>query len=158
MSYYLVRIGEGSKYTEEGRRNNFVAVGWKEVADLQILNSLEEIKKSLSKHYNYSPAQIAAQAGQLYRFGLEITSRDVILSPLGGDEYLVGNAGEYFFEKNPKGTCPYKHRRKVSWKDKTILKEDMSTNLSYAVGATLTIFSLDKYADESNCSISSGFK
>jgi len=158
MSYYLIRIGEGSKYTEEGRRNNFVAVGWKEVADLQILNSLEEIKKSLSKHYNYSPAQIAAQAGQLYRFGLEITSRDVILSPLGGDEYLVGNAGEYFFEKNPKGTCPYKHRRKVSWKDKTILKEDMSTNLSYAVGATLTIFSLDKYADESNCSISSGFK
>lgn len=148
MSYYLIRIGEGSKYTEEGRRNNFVAVGWNEVADLQILNSLEEIKKSLSKHYNYSPAQIAAQAGQLYRFGLEITSRDVILSPLGGGEYLVGNAGEYFFEKNPKGTCPYKHRRKVSWKDKTILKEDMTTNLSYAVGATLTIFSLDKYADE----------
>lgn len=149
MSYYLVRIGEGSKYIEEGRKGRFIAVGWNEVSNLSELKSLEEIKKALSKtSYQYTPAQIAAQSGQLFRFGLEMQNGDTVISPMGSGEYVVGIVGDYYFEDNPFGGCPYKHRRKVSWLNETIYKEDMSTNLSYALGATLTIFSLDKYANE----------
>jgi predicted Mrr-cat superfamily restriction endonuclease len=150
MSYYLVRIGAGSKYVEEAYKNDFIAVGWDEVPDLKKLGTLEAIKKALTRtSYGYSDSQIAAQSGQLYRFGMEMKNGDVVLSPKGKGEYLVGIVGDYYFEDNPQGTCDYKHRRKMEWqKEKIILKEDMSTNLAYAVGAILTIFSLDKYAKE----------
>lgn len=149
MSYYLIRIGEGSKYTDEARKGSFIAIGWNEISDLQKIGSLEGIKMMLSKAtYSYTPAQVAAQAGQLYRFGLKMQAGDEVLSPLGGGEYLIGEAGDYYFESNPNGYCNFKHRRSVRWQDETLSKEDMSTNLTYAVGSALTIFSLDKYAGE----------
>ena len=62
MSYYLVRVGEGSKYIEEGRKFGFIAVGWNEVCNLCELETLEQIQKALGKtSYQYSPAQIATQ-------------------------------------------------------------------------------------------------
>lgn len=149
MSFFLVRIGEGSKYLEEGRKGGFIAVGWNEVSNLSKLGSLEQIREALGKtSYQYTPAQIATQSGQLFRFGIDMQKGDTVISPSGGGKYVVGYVGNYYFEDNPMGDCPYKHRRKVDWLDKTISKEDMSTNLTYAVGATLTIFSLEKYADE----------
>jgi restriction system protein len=148
-NYYLIRVGEGSKYINEAHKKGFVAVGWNEVPDLRQIDSLEKIKNALEKSsYQYSQSQISAQAGQLYRFGLEIKNGDILLSPLGNGEYLVGIVGDYYYEENPGGHCNYKHRRKVKWKAKTILKDDMSTNLSYAVGAIMTIFSLNKYSRE----------
>jgi restriction system protein len=150
MSYYLLRIGEGSKYIREAKRHGFAAVGWGNVPDLQKLGSLDKIKKSVSKNYpDYTIQQVATQSGQLYRFGLEMQPGDIIVSPLGSGEYLVGESGEYYFEESPTDVgCPFKHRRQVKWKSNIILKEDMSMNLAYSVGATLTIFSLDKYSDE----------
>jgi len=149
MSYYLARVGEGSKYISEAKSQGFIAIGWEEVPDLQKLKNLENIKKALAKSsYGYTPGQIAVQAGQIYRFGIEMQEGDTVFSPLGKGEYLVGTAGEYYFEDLPKGGCPFKHRRKVNWKKNTVLKEDMSTNLAYSLGATLTIFSLNKYEKE----------
>lgn len=149
MSYYLVRIGEGSKYVEEGQKDGFIAVGWNEVSDLVSLGNLNKIKEALGKtSYRYTPAQIAAQSGQLFRFALEMQNGDTVISPIGAGEYIVGKVGDYYFDKNPAKDCPYKHRRRVEWLDGTILKEDMSTNLAYSLGATLTIFSLDKYSQE----------
>lgn len=155
MSYYLVRVGEGSKYIDEARRGEFIAVGWNEVPNLKKLGTSEGIKDALAKtSYQYTTAQIGAQAGQLYRFGLEMQIGDTVISPLGAGEYLIGEVGEYYFEDRPLGHCDYKHRRTMCWTDKIILKEDMSTNLAYALGATLTIFSLEKYADELDSLIS----
>lgn len=149
MSYYLVRVGEGSKYIEEGRRGNFIAVGWNEVPNIITLGSLEKIKNALEKtSYQYNSAQVSAQAGQLFRFALEMQNGDTIVSPIGSGEYVVGKVGDYYFDKTPERGCPYKHRRKIEWQKETISKEDMSTNLAYSLGATLTIFSLDKYASE----------
>lgn len=149
MSYYLVRIGEGSKYVEEGRKDGFIAVGWNEVPNIISLESLEKIKEALEKtSYQYTPAQIAAQAGQLFRFGLEMQNNDTVISPIGEGRYIVGKAGDYYFNETPGKGCHYKHRRNVEWQEETISKEDMSTNLAYALGATLTIFSLNRYAEE----------
>jgi predicted Mrr-cat superfamily restriction endonuclease len=155
MEYYLIRIGEGSKYIEEAKKYGFVAIGWNEIKDLNNYKNVEEIKKALSNtSYEFSPQQIANSAGQLFRFGLEIEKGDIILSPLGSGEYLVGEIGEYYFEEDPKGNCDFKHRRKVKWYDNSILKEDMSTNLAYSLGALLTIFSINKYSEELNALIS----
>ncbi|MDD3285591.1 MAG: restriction endonuclease [Patescibacteria group bacterium] len=154
MSYYLIRMGEGSKYIEEGCTNNFIAIGWNEISNIKDLGSTEAIKNELSKtSYKYSPSQIAAQAGQLSRFALEMANGDFVISPKGGGKYVVGVIGDYYFENDPQGICKYKHRRKIEWK-KSILKEDMSTNLAYAMGATLTIYSLNKYSKELDSLIS----
>ena len=147
-NYFFLRIGEGSKYIDEAYNNGFVAIGWNEVSDLKNLETLEKIKQELSQHYQYTSGQISMQAGQIFRFGNEMKPDDIVISHLGSGEYLVGILGDYYFEKNTKGMCPYKHRRKVKWLENRILKEDMSTNLSYAVGAIMTIFSLNKYTDE----------
>ncbi|NIW46516.1 MAG: hypothetical protein GWN14_16910, partial [candidate division Zixibacteria bacterium] len=157
MSYYLIRIGEGAKYIIEARAKQFIAIGWGEVPDLNKLETLDKIKDALSKtSYDYNTVQTAIQAGQIYRFGQELTSGDKVLSPLGKGEYLVGDVGEYYFDEKPQGACPYKHRRKVKWLDNTLKKEDMSTNLSYSLGAILTICSLEKYANELDALIAGG--
>ena len=155
MSYYLVRIGEGSRYVDEGKRGGFIAVGWNEVPHLQKLGSLENIKKALTEaSYDYSTAQLGAQSGQLHRFGIEMQNGDIVISPVGRGEYIVGTVGDYYFEDKPAEGCPYKHRRKVDWYKDVISKEDMSTNLAYSLGATLTIFSLNRYAEELDSLIS----
>ena len=148
MTYYLIRIGEGSKYTDIGHKNEFVAIGWDEVPDLRTIDTLDDLKKVLREKYQYSDAQLGNQAGQIYRFWDGMQAGDFVISPLGKGEYLVGKLGEYYFDSEPKDGCPYRHRRKVEWNKNTILKEDMTTNLSYAVGGSLTLFSLDKYANE----------
>lgn len=149
MSYYLVRVGESSKYIEEAHHDGFVAIGWSEVSDLMKLGTLDNIKKALSKtKYNYTPSQTAIQVGQMNRFANEIKPGDIIISPKGGGMYYVGETGEYYYEPVPQGTCKFKHRRKVSWYDKILSKDDMSMNLVYALGAAQTVYSLNKYSNE----------
>ena len=155
MSYYLVRTGEGSKYIDIAKKDGFIAIGWNEVPNIQSLGNIGAIKQSLSKaSYEYTPAQINAQTGQIFRFGLEMQVGDIVLSPLGSGEYLVGTVGEYYYLETTNDSCPYRHRRKVTWQAQTLLKDDMSMNLSYALGATLTVYSLDKYDNELNSLIS----
>lgn len=146
MSHYLIRIGQGSKYTEEARKEGFVAIGWNDVPDLKDIHSKEEIADLVSK--SDAKASTSAQVGQLWRFSHEIQNGDTILSPLGGGEYIFGEVGDYYFEENPKGNCPFKHKRHIKWNDKILLKEDMSANLSYGLGGLLTVFSLNKYSKE----------
>lgn len=148
-NYYFIRVGEGSKYITQAHKGGFVALGWNEVPNLENLENPGQIKNALENtSQQLSPTQIASYAGQLYRFAHEINAGDIIFSPLSSKEFLLGTAGEYYYEKNPQGPCNYNHRRHVQWQKQTILKGDMSTNLSYATGASQTLFSLDKYARE----------
>jgi restriction system protein len=148
MSYYFIRVGEGAKYIEEAKKHNFVAIGWAKTGDLSSQTNLETIKRILSDHYSYSSAQLSMQAGQIYRFVHEIKNGDVVISPLGKGEYLVGKVGNYFYQNEVPQSCPYQHRRHIEWSSRVLLKENMSSNLAYSLGAIMTVFSLDKYTDE----------
>ena len=33
VSYYLIRLGEGSKYIEEARKEGFIAIGWNQITN-----------------------------------------------------------------------------------------------------------------------------
>jgi restriction system protein len=148
-NYYLVRLGEGGKYIDEARKQGFIAMGWNEIPDINSLGNLEKIKEAFDKSsYKLANTQISANAGQLNRFALELKPGDTVLSPRGSGQYYVGTVGDYYYEHQPRGQCPYFHRRRVQCRQETISKEDMSTNLAYAVGATWTIFSLARYANE----------
>lgn len=148
MSYFLIRIGEGSRYVDIAKTGNFIAIGWQELPDLSNYGNINNIKSELEKYYNYSNAQLASQTGQVDRFLNGIKNNDRVLSPLGDGKYLVGKVFEYFYLNNPKDGCPYNHRRKVEWFSRILDKNDMTSNLTYALGASLTIFSLDKYRNE----------
>jgi len=157
VSYYLIRLGEGSKYIEEARKEGFIAIGWNQVPDLtskvrskkdEVRNQehiLESIKKEL-KAEGASVASVAGQAGQIYRFGFEMQEGDRVLAPLGEGRYLVGEVGAYFYEDMPKGPAPTSTGASVRWLDKVLLKEDMSTTLAYGLGGLMTIFSIQKHA------------
>lgn len=150
MAYYLVGVGEGSKYVNEARKNNFIAIGWEDLKiDLDTIRNIDDLKQNLSKSYpNYTNSQLGVQSGQIFRFK-ELKSDDVVLSPIGNGQYSVGKViGSYTYKSNPTDSCPYLHRHKVKWLDTILKKQDMSSNLTYSLGATLTIFSLDKYANE----------
>ena len=68
MAYYLIRVGEGSKYIGEAKSNGFVAVGWNEVPDLRNYEAVDDIKNALSQAgYEYTTAQLAAE---IYSTGL----------------------------------------------------------------------------------------
>jgi predicted Mrr-cat superfamily restriction endonuclease len=73
MAFYLIRVGEGSKHIEEAHEKGFVAIGWNEVPDLSKFKTVEQIKKALhDATYGYTDTQIAINAGQIFRFGIEI--------------------------------------------------------------------------------------
>ena len=149
MSYYLVRMGQGSRYIRHALEHAFIAIGWNEVPSLESFESVEDIRRALMKtSYGYSQAQLGINAGSIYRFGLEMKPDDIVLSPTGEREYAVGRVGKYFFDGSPKDGCPYKHRRRIAWLPQRISKEDMSTNLTYSLQSMLTVFSLDRYGTE----------
>lgn len=72
MSYYLIRVGQGSKYIDEAKRGGFVAIDFDEVPDLDNFSNFDDLKTFLKNKYNYSSAQLGAQAGQIIRFGYEM--------------------------------------------------------------------------------------
>lgn len=148
MSYYLIRVGQGSKYIDEAKRGGFVAIDFDEVPDLDNFSNFDDLKTFLKNKYNYNSAQLGAQAGQIIRFGYEMENGDQVISPIGNGQYAVGIVDQYYYEEKPSDHCSFRHRRKVKWLDRILSKDDMSTSLTYALGATLTIYSLDKYADE----------
>lgn len=94
MAYYLIRVGEGSKYVDEAYEKSFVAIGWNEVPDLSKFESAEQVKSVLKEaNRSYTDTQIAINAGQIFRFGILINGGDIILSPLSKGKYLVGGEG-----------------------------------------------------------------
>ena len=82
MSYYMIRIGEGSRYIDEAKRGSFIAIGWNELPDLSKLKTLDKIEKAIdNSSYDYTTAKKAIQAGQIYRF-ISMQKGDQIKSEL----------------------------------------------------------------------------
>ncbi len=148
MSYYLIRVGSGAIHAEEAYKNNFVAIDWDGIDSLDNYDSFEAIKKVLGNRYKYSPAQLGMATGQVFRFGCEMEAGDIVFMPMGEGNYAVGTIDAYYWEEKPKGKCPFLHRRSVTWEKRLYSKRDMSTTLSYGMGAIMTLFSLNKYAGE----------
>ena len=124
MSYYLIRVGEGSKYAQEALQDGFIAIGWNDLPDLTQLRSIEEIKKKLLEHHDYSPSQLGQSAGMIDRF-IKMKSGDTVLMPKGDGSLAVGTIGDYFRIKEATGNCHFLHRRKVQWSNKVIHRTDM---------------------------------
>ena len=45
MSYYLIRVGEGSKYLAEAIKKGFIAIGWNDTGDLTRYVEFKDLKQ-----------------------------------------------------------------------------------------------------------------
>ena len=150
--YYRIMLGRGSVHADVCKRESFIG------ADFSIQFSFEgnllENWRDFNKHYipkyldsHPGKSKIAAglACGALHTVCKGIKLGDIILSPDGGGNYLIGEVkGDYFYKKG--NTLP--HRRNISWYPKTVSRSSMSQALQYSTGSIGTVSNVTKYAEE----------
>lgn len=99
----------------------------------------------LASHPDKSKVAAGLACGMLYTICKGIKIGDIILSPDGKGNYLVGEViSEYFYA--PGEILP--HRRSVNWFPVTISRAEMSQELKNSTGSAGTTSYITQYADE----------
>jgi restriction system protein len=90
---------------------------------------------------------IGQQVGQIARFLIEIQSGDFVITPAADTEWLhygqVEPDPSYFYATGDDG-CPYRHRRRVKWAEKTLKRSDFSVPFQNTIRSSLTVFSISQ--------------
>lgn len=160
VRYWAIRLGEGGKYVDFSRKNNFVVLGFTKLGDLTWLKegSSEAVFEKFSPIYkevykDENPTSLGVN--MVLNFVKELKKGDIVLVPdTIQRKILFGEiAGDYEYKENWNDGCDYPNRKKVRW-IKEISRDELSQKFKYSMGSLLTIFSLDKYQDEINNLIS----
>jgi restriction system protein len=154
--YWGVRLGEGGKYVENGRKGNYIAIGWDDLPDISwILEDSNEDKvweqlvNKYKKIYDGSKLSISLNSGQIWNFVKGIQNEDIVLVPDSQKRIvLIGKVkGSYTYLIEPKDGCHYKHRRTVDWL-KEVPRDSLTQKLKNSMGSLLTVFNLDHHSEE----------
>ncbi len=153
-NYFQVRLGKANKYAAECLAGGYIGVSWfGEINLQQFLDSASDWK---SFNREMIPVYIAANpetkkvaaglfCGFTYTVCKFLTSGDIVLSPIGNNQYLVGEiSGDYEFV--PKRDIP--HRRKVNWFQNRLNGEEFTSELRNSLGSIGTVANLGKYSSE----------
>jgi len=138
--------------------NNIIAIGWKEMGDLSLLEQTREAYKekyTLANPPDLSKQQIATRAGQPYRFVCEAQIGDYVVYPSKRNrEINIGIVeSDYFYNDNDR----YVQQRKVKWL-KHLPRTAFSQGALGEIGSALTFFSIKNYSDEFFSALDKGFK
>lgn len=150
--YIRVILGKGSIHANECFNGEFIGADYG--IDTDLTQELPENWKKFNEKYRKiwldrhpGKSKIAAglACGMLWTVCKGINKGDVILSPDGIGNYMVGEvqSSYYYSEGN---ILP--HRRKVVWSDNRISRDEMSQDLKNSTGSTGTTADITKYADE----------
>jgi len=144
-------LGRGSAYAEEAKLGDFVGADFG--IDIDLTNKLPDNWRDFNKKMiptwlekNPGKTKIGAglACGQLWTVVKGVLVGDIVLSPHGNGEYLVGEVlGEY--EYHPGSNLP--HRRKVNWFT-TLNRQQMSLELRNSSGSITTVANISKYDNE----------
>lgn len=141
---YCVRAEYG-KYTQLFVSGGYAAIGWIPEMDLGKVTTREELYPLYKATYpkDTSAIVIGQQVGQIGRFLLEIKAGDYVITPDYNVEMLrygvVAPDPSYFYDEGVDG-CPFRHRRRVTWAEKSIRRIDLSVPLQNTVRSMLTVF------------------
>ena len=135
---------EHGRYTEHFVNGGYSAAGWLDKEDLTSVHSREEIlQRYRVAHPDLTPYQVRANAGQLATFILNIQPGDYVMTrwgyPTKGYRYGTVEDEPLYYSDTTDG-CPFPHRRKVSWFEKYLLKDDISGQLLRNLKAAKTLF------------------
>ena len=144
--------GAKSAYIEECFKGGFIGVDFDLKEDLS--SHLTDDFKLFSKKYspifiknNPDKSKVASglASGSIWTVCHDLKRGDIILSPDGKGEYLVGEIDSNYYYADGE-ILP--HRRKVNWYKSTIRKNEMSQPLQNSLGSVLTTCNITKYSDE----------
>ena len=139
-------------------KEGIIAIGWKEIGDLSLVdNSREAFKTKYAEAYpKTKKGSIATSAGMLYRFCHEAQVGDYVVFPSKADRTInIGIIeGEYKYDEN---AYEYANQRKVKWLVH-VPRMSFSQGALYEVGSALTFFMIKSYAEEFLQALDKGFK
>lgn len=151
-SYYCVRLGQNFKHAQECYEQNYCGVCWDIDQDLSVPKSHNFKNKFLdnctliylTKHQEKNQVSAGRACGQIWTLLYEAQLGDILICPFSDSELLIGKiTGLYAYDETK--TLP--HTRSVKWLSK-VSKNDISFDLKRSLGSQLSVFQLNKYADE----------
>lgn len=139
-------------------QKNIIAIGWKEMGDLSLIQAdREAFKDKYTKVYpDAKKGNIANGAGMLYRFAYEVEIGDYVVFPSKFDRQINIGVIEGGYEYNP-SSIEYVQQHKVKWL-KHLPRTFFSQGALYEVGSAMSFFSVKNYADEYLAVLDKGFK
>lgn len=125
----------------------FVAIGWLEKQDLSGCSTRDDLQALYRAAYPQDTSNIVVgqQVGQIARFLLEIAPGDIVITPDANTELLhhgIVQPGYIFKPGDP--SCPYPHRRIVTWANEPMLRSGLSVPLQNTMRSSLTVFSVSQ--------------
>ncbi len=170
-NYYRIILGRKHKFFDEGKKGNFIGLGF--LGKIDLSNDLMDFTEFSAKfvpiylesHPDKTKPAASISCGMLWRTVNEIQIGDIVFCPDGKATYHVNeiqigdivfcpdgkatyHVGEissnYQYHKD--GNLP--HRREVTWNSKVIPRTEMSKSLKNSSGSVLSMISITKYADE----------
>ena len=142
---YCVRADFG-RYTEDFIKGDYVAIGWLSTTDLSSIKSRDELYPLYKADYpnDTSNVVIGQQVGQIARFLLELQENTFVITPSSDTNYLyygIIEKDSYYFADED--NCPYRHRKKVKWEKKPILRSEFSVPFQNTMRSSLTVFAVN---------------
>lgn len=128
-------------------RENVIAIGWREMGDLNELGDRAAFKERYSRVYPHATKQgVANSAGMLYRFAKEVQIGDYIVYPSKADRMINLGVVEGVYQYCPDAEH-FIQQRKVKWV-KRLPRTAFSQGALYEIGSAMTFFMVKNYADE----------
>ena len=150
--YFRVMLGAKSAFAAECLRDGFIGTDFGISEDLSknLPDSWREFNKKyipvfLKAHPEKTKIGAGLACGALWTVSKGIKRGDIVLSPDGSGNYLVGEVlGDYFYA--PTGVLP--HRRKIAWRTQLIPRSAMSEPLQNSTGSIGTVSDVTKHGQE----------
>ena len=150
--YNRVMLGQGGRMASECVKGNYIGTGFCKGHDLSkdLVDDWQKFNAVYIPVYmadNPDKSRVAAglACGFLWTICKGLRKGDVVLSPNGQGEYLVGEiTGDYYYVPG----AEMAHRRPVKWNKKTILRSEMSDKFKHSTGSIGTCCDITKYAAE----------
>jgi restriction system protein len=150
--YYRIMLGKKSVHVDECVQGGFIGADFDIREDLT--NQLPENWRDFNKKYipafmNNVPDKTKVAAGlacgMLWTICRGVNEGDIVLCPTGTGMYHIGQvSGGYYY--SPGSNLP--HRRRVTWRNQLISRQEMTDELKRSTGAIGTVSNVTKFAAE----------
>ncbi|OHX51662.1 restriction endonuclease [Planococcus faecalis] len=142
---WMVRAGSHGQQEEIALEENIIAIGWRELGDLDKVDSKAEIEDKYEKIYlNTKPKAVSNRVNQIWRFKKEIKKGDWVVLPLKIRPVIaIGRiVGNYEFTDHFGPEIG--HYRQVEWFTKDMPRSEFKQDLLYSMGAFLTVCKIQR--------------
>ncbi len=116
-TFFRIGTGENGVYFNEWRKNNYVAIGWNELGDLNTIyqddaDSKAVIVDTLRGHWNYDARLASRKYGEINNFYSAVVEDTYVVAMSGQRILAIGVlSGSYYFDEDKE----YGHCRPVRW-------------------------------------------